>query len=359
MTNPNKKHMEILSQWVLGDGSFATSEAENLRELRQDDLPCLLSLANSHHVVIRGLQVFERLASASGKADWADWARSGIEAEHGRIQGALNALQLICSAFQAAGSDITVIKSLDHWPDLGSDLDLYTNAEPGKVIEIMTEHFQAKLEPRSWGDRLARKWNFMVPGLNELVEIHVGRLGQTGEHVNFARAIPVRSQVMEAGPHKFPVPCAEHRLIIATLQRMYRHFYLRLCDVADTAQLLETRSINFQFLRTCAGAAGIWDGVATFLGVVSDYVQKYRGRPVDLPAEVRSAARLGADRISFQKGFLRVPILPVSAGLYASEWTTLMKNGELRGTLRLSLLPCLATAAALEQKITGSDKGIW
>jgi len=37
----------------------------------------------------------------------------------------------------------------------------------------------------------------------------------------------------------------------------------------------------------------------------------------------------------------------------------LMLNGELRNTLRLSLLPCLATAAALEFKITGSDKGIW
>jgi len=34
-------------------------------------------------------------------------------------------------------------------------------------------------------------------------------------------------------------------------------------------------------------------------------------------------------------------------------------NGEVEGTLRLSLLPCLATAAVVEQRITGSDKGIW
>jgi hypothetical protein len=37
----------------------------------------------------------------------------------------------------------------------------------------------------------------------------------------------------------------------------------------------------------------------------------------------------------------------------------LVLNGNIRSTLRLSLLPGLATAAALELKLTGSDKGIW
>jgi hypothetical protein len=45
--------------------------------------------------------------------------------------------------------------------------------------------------------------------------------------------------------------------------------------------------------------------------------------------------------------------------LYFSEWKKLLLNGELQSTLRLSLLPGLATAAALELKLTGSDKGIW
>jgi hypothetical protein len=51
--------------------------------------------------------------------------------------------------------------------------------------------------------------------------------------------------------------------------------------------------------------------------------------------------------------------LPHSLNLYASELMTLLLKGELRNSLRLSLLPGLATAAALEQKLTGSDKGIW
>jgi hypothetical protein len=45
--------------------------------------------------------------------------------------------------------------------------------------------------------------------------------------------------------------------------------------------------------------------------------------------------------------------------LYASELTTLLLKGDFRNSFRLSLLPGLATAAAVEQKLTGSDKGIW
>ena len=64
-------------------------------------------------------------------------------------------------------------------------------------------------------------------------------------------------------------------------------------------------------------------------------------------------------QVQFRRNFLRVPILPHLLHLYAGELKTLVLRGELRNSLRLSLLPGLATAAALEQKITGSDKGIW
>jgi hypothetical protein len=74
---------------------------------------------------------------------------------------------------------------------------------------------------------------------------------------------------------------------------------------------------------------------------------------------VTRAATFGADQIGFRRKFLRVPILPHSLNLYAAELKSLLLQGELCNSLRLTLLPCLATAAALEQKLTGSDKGIW
>ena len=93
--------------------------------------------------------------------------------------------------------------------------------------------------------------------------------------------------------------------------------------------------------------------------IVSDYVKTYRGSGVDLPQFVLDTARFGGAAIYFQKDFLRIPILPQSAKLYGMQLAGLVRKRELHSGARLSLLPWLATAAVVGQKITGSDKGIW
>lgn len=279
--------------------------------------------------------------------------------EHARIEHALGFLTQICGALEDSGCPVIVIKSLDHWPDLGSDLDLYTDAEPAAVVSVMNAKFRARLADRSWGDRLANKWNFIVPGLPELVEVHARRLGQTGEQTALTRSVSERAVIMKVGPYSFRVAAPEDRVVISTLQRMYRHFYIRLCDIADNARLLDSRRVDFGYLHSLGLGAGLWEGIATYLNIISEYVETYRGFGVPLPALVQGAAKFGTSKVRFRKDFLRVPILPDSLNLYAGELKTLFFRGELRNTLRLSLLPGLATAAALEQKITGSDKGIW
>jgi hypothetical protein len=54
-----------------------------------------------------------------------------------------------------------------------------------------------------------------------------------------------------------------------------------------------------------------------------------------------------------------VPIMPHGAALYTREVKTAALRGDLGATFRLSLLPPLASVAALAFKMTGSDKGIW
>jgi hypothetical protein len=272
---------------------------------------------------------------------------------------ALDFLNNICTALESEHYDVAVIKSLDHWPDLGSDLDLYTNASAEDVSRLMKRRFNAQIAPRSWGDRLAGKWNFSIPGLPEAVEIHMGRLGQTGEQVVVASRLAKRTRQVVIGNHTFRVPSVSDRVMISTLQRMYRHFYFRLCDIVDTAELSEKGAIDFEELRASATYADIWEGVATYLAIVSDYVKKYRSSGLDLPQFVISSARFGGDQVHYDRGFLRVPIMPQSAKLYGSQLAGLMRKRQLQNCARLSLLPWLATAAVVGQKITGSDKGIW
>ena len=245
----------------------------------------------------------------NSRADAVDHA---IQKERARIDNALSFLAPICEALKEAGP-IIVIKSLDHWPDLGSDLDLYASAASEDIVAIMRDRFQARLEERSWGDRLANKWNFVVPGLPELVEVHVNRLGQTGEQVAVAHSLVKRARTVQAGAFNLPVPAPEERLLISTLQRMYRHFYLRLCDVADTARLIESGTVDYVYLKSLAKSAGLWDGLATYLVMVSGYVESYRGEGLPLPTLVTSAARFGhrahqlSERNFFVFRFFRKP----------------------------------------------------
>ena len=348
--------MTVLSRLLL-----SPREAERAipAELSWAQFEHLRNLADSNHVIVRCLEVFLATMLEAGDDMRAEWARTALTAERLRINHAIPFLHTICAALREEGHDVTVIKSLDHWPDLGSDLDLYTNSDPREIRALMQKRFQAQTAVQSWGDRLARKWNFLVPGLPEAVEIHMGRLGQTGEQRVIASQLVERARPIEIGGYSFRVPAISHRLLISTLQRMYRHFYFRLCDIIDTGAVADARGIDYADLRSVAMSAGIWEGASTYLAIVSDYLERYRGFGLDLPDSVRSAARFRGDVVYFGRGFIRVPILPQSARLYGSQLTTLLRKRELHNSARLSLLPWLATAAVVGQKITGSDKGIW
>jgi hypothetical protein len=358
------RSLDFLSQILLGcnnsDSAANTSVRKNIpsaASLSVDDFGDLWNLANSHHVIMRTLPALRTMMEAQG-SDKLGWIDRALAKEQARINHAISFLAPICDSLEEAG-DVVVIKSLDHWPDLGNDLDLYTNADAADVVQIMKERFKAEVDDRSWGDKLANKWNFVVPGLPELVEVHIARLGQTGEQIAITGSLIGRAGTIEYGGHTFRVPAPEDRMIISTLQRMYRHFYVRLCDVVDNAKLIESGSVDYVYLKSLAKSAGLWDGLATYLVIVSQYVESFRGTGLDLPPLVTDAAHFGNELVYFKRNFLRIPIFPQSVNLYAKEWKRLLLNGEFANTLRLSLLPGLATAAALEMKFTGSDKGIW
>jgi hypothetical protein len=354
------RSMTLLSRLLLGRERYGRDfDVRELHEMSRDQFDNLVNLANLNHVVVRGLQTFPELASDRNDVARMEWAQDALLAEKARINNAIQYLREICSAFERSGHDVAVIKSLDHWPDLGSDLDLYTNADPREIVRLMKRTFNAEVAQRSWGDRLANKWNFLIPGLPEAVEVHMGRLGQTGEQVLMASRLMRRTREIAIDNHVFRVPAASDRIMISTLQRMYRHFYFRLCDILDSAALAESGSLDFDDLRDAAENAGIWEGVATYLAIVSDYVKAYRGWGIDLPRFVVEDSRFGGSEIYFGKDFLRVPIMPQSAKLYGTQLAGLMRRREFPSSARLSLLPWLATAAVVGQKITGSDKGIW
>ena len=251
------------------------------------------------------------------------------------------------------------MKTLDHWPDFGNDLDLITMADERRVRDLVLGRFDSRPLTRTVGDHLAHKRSFAVAGLAQEVEIHIGRLGQAGEHVGLAQRFLDRRVPVEFNGYKFFSPAPEERIIVGTLQRMYRHLYFRVCDILNTCRMVESGWVNYAELRRAAELGGIWEGVATYLQITSGYLRRYRGSGLDLPEEVRAAARFGADRLFARGKFLCIPVWPQGSHLYAKQFAQLARRGNLSATARLSLLPPLASVAALAYAVAGSSDRIW
>ncbi len=362
VTSLDQRCVDLLSRLVfcpaLEPGASPLEVMEFLRftaEQRQE----FLAIANSHHVLVRGLTSLVQQAAVCGESELALWAEGALCAEYQRIEHALPYVQETIAALTEAGAQVTTIKTLDHWPDFGSDVDMYTTADAPLLRRVFVSKLKARQEPRSWGDRLARKWNFSLPGLPELVEVHSRRLGQTGEQTLLAHRFLARRRFRDVGGYSLPVPAPEERILVATLQRMYRHFYFRLSDILNTTALVDSAALDYDELRKAASLGGIWPGAATYLKICSDYVKRYCGTPLPLPNAVLEAAAFGGERLEVRKCFLRVPVMPDGAALYARQVGHTASSGNLPAALRLTLLPPLASIAALSYRFTGTDKGIW
>jgi len=353
----NKEHLAALSALTFAPSS--DTGVNYVRGLKDSQRAELLALAQSNHVVLRAFKPLLDRHGASCPADLRQFCQQVTSDERNRIGGALPVLHEICHEFQDAGYPLVVIKTLDHWPDFGNDIDLYTPADEGLVRRIFQEKFNAGLVSRSWGDHLANKWNFAVPGIVPQVEVHVQRLGQAGEHLHLARRVAEQSVPLTANGYTFQVPAPEERVIAATLQRMYRHLYFRLCDVLNTATLVEADAIDYEKLRRAADLGGIWWGVATYLTVALEYFTRFSGRSLPLPAAVAGSAMFKADKLFVRGQYIHVPVLPQGMTLYQRQWMETARRADLSATLRLSMVPPLASAAALSYAIFGSCERIW
>jgi hypothetical protein len=380
--SPQTRHMEVLSRLAIRglDENHELAEYDQLEKLRREsryvarlsdeEFADFAALADTHHVVVRVLNVLRAVAAwqPEAVAPTSENAKRVAEHceerceivltdEHARIERAVGYLHSICETLEARGCRVAVIKSLDHWPDLGSDLDLYTTADESSVEKAMRESFGAERVERSWGDRLANKWNYSVPGLPELVEIHVQYLGQTGEHAELAQRVIERRVHRNVGGYDFQVAAPEERIVISTLQRVYRHFYFRLCDMIDTAALLKSGAVHFGELKRAANSAGIWEGVATYLCLIRNYVESYGGT-VSLTDDIVQSALSPDSSVHFKSDYLRVS-KATGARLYSSQLLAAGRHGDIRALLRLPLLPPLAISALVAHGLTGNDKGIW
>lgn len=341
-----------------GSGPQVDLALWQLRQMSAEERTEFLIFAELQRTRLRTLRILEQLA-----ADDARLRFEGLEAltraEELQIKDTLKVLDRVVRALELTAHPPVVIKTLDHWPDIGSDLDLFISASEIDTVRVMRRELKAQPQPQSWGDRLAHKWNFRIPGLSRLVEIHVGCLGQTGEQDALPARLEETSILRDVGPSLLRVPAPEEQIALATLQRMYRHFYIRLTDLVNLTGLVRAGRVDFMRLRRSAENWSIWPGVATLLKITSDYNERVGVGPLPLPEFVVRSARFGAAATYVGKQFLRVPMVPQGSQLFLQQLIATGTARRFRAAARLSLLPALAAAAFVNLRITGDDKGIW
>ena len=353
-----KAHLQALSLLVFSPQRSAEA-VQYAASLDQAGLEGFFRLADIHHVVILGLQPLAREAVKGGQTHLAALAQARVDQEQARIDRAVAALEEICAELEGAGCPVAVMKTLDHWPDFGTDIDLITMADERRVESILLKKFQGRLLTRSIGDHLAHKRNYQLRGLRESVEIHAGRLGPAGEHVGLAQRFLDRRVAAKFDGRVFLLPAPEERIIEGTLERMYRHLYFRLCDIVDAARVVECEPLDFEELRIAADLGGIWAGVATNLRITSEYIGGYRGKGLQLPEEVVVASCFGENEMVVRSKYMWVPLVPQSVSLFARQYGQLARSGNIAATARLSLLPPLAGAAGLAYAIGANSERIW
>jgi len=328
-----------------------------VHEMSDSQFEELLSFAELQRVQLRTLTI---LANAVAESESRrDLVEQRLSQELAQTQNAVLQWSRIVAALEDHGISVMVIKTLDHWPDIGSDLDLFSMAPAGEICQVMAGSLRASILPQSWGDRLACKWNFKVPGLSQPVEIHVQRLGQTGEQRWLPLHLLESCGRREVHGQSFRVPSPEHQVAIVALQRMYRHFYIRLTDIVNVAKLLRASAVDFQRLRQITEPIALWPGIATLLQIVCDYSEHYGATPLSVPAEVQAGACFTEGSTYVDQQFLRIPVMPQATGLYCRQWGKTAASRNFRSLSRLSLLPLLAAAAMVSFRLTGNDKGIW
>jgi hypothetical protein len=330
-----------------------------LQRMSREEWSEFLRFAELQRVYLRTLQLLEKwhVADAVGRQPIDFQELTQIEQQ--QVGQALAALYKVACALELTGHSPIVIKTLDHWPDIGSDLDLFIAATEADTVRVMQSELRAEPKAQSWGDRLAHKWNFRIPGLSRLVEIHVGCLGQTGEQEALPAHLEETSVMRDAGSFRFRVPAPEEQVTLATLQRMYRHFYIRLTDLVNLTGLVRAGRLDFMRLRDSSQRWSIWPGVATLLKIASDYNERIGAGPLPLPEFVLRSARFGAEVTYVGEQFLRVPMLPQGSQLFLQQLIGTGAALRFRAAARLSLLPALAAAAFVNLRLTGDDKGIW
>jgi hypothetical protein len=236
------------------------------------------------------------------------------------------------------------LKTADHYPDSGRDIDLLVAATSPDVDRAILGDLPASPAAHGWRNRLAGS-RVYTAAYGILIDIHHGRLGQFGEQARFARLLADRAAVVPVGPTAFRAPSvADHFLLLAT-QRVYTRPVLRLADVYGAiATLRQPDALNWDYVFATALAMGMVPAVGAYL----DYVNRMHARLFTralVSHDVLARFQLSLpirDRGVVGERDGRYPRAAIARHIFVRQVQATVEAGRWHSAARLSLLPLIA-----------------
>jgi len=287
------------------------------------------------------------MALEEQSVDLGQEAQASLEQERQRIELGLVAIANLTELFDKHNLPFMVIKTGDHYPDLGHDIDIFVAEGGDQVEELLGHELGAKQQKRSVSELLSAKTNWRRDSVT--IEVHAGRLGQVGEHRQLADELFKLRRPGRVGRVDTFVPSPEGRVVLALLQRVYRHFNFRLCDVINLAGLIEDRSLNRDLLWRLCKDGGIHHGVALGIGMVADLFDRL-GEPL-LLSEGDRVPHPVPFPLLFQRGHYRFALGRVVPSVFARQLGSCLGRGALSETGRLTVLAFLMGFVGLNIRV--------
>lgn len=298
----------------------------------------LISLCHRNVVGLRTLEALEESGVPLGRE-----ARAWLGQERERIERGLVAIATFTELFERRALPFMVIKTGDHYPDQGHDIDIFVAADGGKAAKILREEMGASPLERSVSEVLSAKTNWRIGAAT--IEVHAGRLGQVGEHLRLADELFRCRRRERIGSVDTYVPSLEGRVILALLQRIYRHYNFRICDVVNVASLFEDGSLNRDLLWRLCRDSGILYGVGIGVGMVADLLSRLDDHlPLGEGDPVSERCRYA---LSFRRGHYRFPLRSVVPRVFTRQLASCLGHRKFLQSGRLAFLGLLMAFVGL------------
>ena len=299
----------------------------------------LLNLLKKNIITIRALTTLKGIEPNPSISAMFDRI---LDKENARTSRMLQLIGKISQVFEEEGIDFLVIKTLDHYPDMGNDVDIFVLDGYKGVDAVIKNGFGASVLEASVGDKLAGKRNYKVNGYPFALEVHYNRLGQVGEHKAYPKILMRNRQTAAIDGIKTFIPSPEDQLILRVIQRIYRHFNIRISDVFNTINALNHNDLNWNYLLDITKQIGIFEGLCLYMSYMNQIYRKFFEYDMLSPDLGRVLIKNGLEDLGFKNLHYRFPLFSIPSKVYLKKFFSDFKDFDWEGVGRLSLLLPLA-----------------